>query len=556
MNSAFADAARGSALLAIVLVLGACRTPAAPDPQDPLDVVAPSPVTVPADDPAAASRLRGRSVAERTAPGAATAVRAVEPDDALGARLSRLFDEARALVEADSDTDLSGIRLQLADDATLLDEVAGETRRLVHGRLGRGPLAERLLGALVGGRSGTYAALYAARHRTVMVSREVLADYLASLPGGRARHDTALLVLMLHELVHAADDLRHGIHANRTLDFRASFAQSAAFEGHAQWRTREICRRHGCLDGLDSLDAFMFGDADAPERSGTRRAADEAAPAAGTDAAGAAPRALPADRNLLEYSYVEGERFVTALAARPDGERLIERLLAAPPHDPLQILDPASFPNEARETRNRDLLSASRSVAHPWLERLDPRARVLVETSPLKGVNLRRDPARRDAAIDGFTRLVTAMVAVQFHDPSARTLAPIEVTLMQTDAVATARLFAGTLHAHALVPGARASALGGEGSARGLSRTATALADGGTWRTAIATDGVFVVQASGRDATPALMDDYVLGALDALLRLVATGGGGGGGGGGGAAREAAGEAAGEEGAGAAAGSSA
>ena len=154
-------------------------------------------------------------------------------------------------------------------------------------------------------------------------------------------------------------------------------------------------------------------------------------------------------------------------------------------------------------------------------------------------MNLRRDPERRRAAIDGFTRLVTAMVAVQLHDPSADELSPVEVTLMRTDQAATARLFANTLHAHALVPGARASTLegtsgdgaGGEaleatdGGARDsvrdgvrrLSRTATTLPDGGTWRTSIATDGVFVVQASGRDAAAVLMDDYVLGVLDALL---------------------------------------
>ena len=249
------------------------------------------------------------------------------------------------------------MRLHLADDAALIGEVALETRRLVHGRLGESPLAGRLLDALVDGQAGTYAALYAGRQRTVMVSREVLGGYLASLPPGRQRRDDALLVLMLHELVHAADDLRYGIHANRTLDFRASFAQSAAFEGHAQWRTRRICRVHGCLGGLASLDAFMFGER--PEGGPELRGAVD-----GTG--GRASRTLPVDRNLLEYSYVEGERFVEALAAREGGDSLIERLLSAPPHDPLQILDPASFPNEAREARNREMLAAALGVAHPW----------------------------------------------------------------------------------------------------------------------------------------------------------------------------------------------
>ena len=79
---------------------------------------------------------------------------------------------------------------------------------------------------------------------------------------------------------------------------------------------------------------------------------------------------------------------------------------------------------------------------HPWLDA--PWASV--ETSPLKGVNLRADPARRDAAVDGFTRLITAMVAVQLYDQSSPNDSPIEVTLINADSARTAELFAQTLH--------------------------------------------------------------------------------------------------------------
>ena len=413
---------------------------------------------------------------------------APRPDD-LGSRLRRQFEKARALVESDTGTDLSNIELRLVDDERIFGEVRRETRRLVAGQLGEKPLGKRLLRALLEGQRGGYAALYAGERRAVLVSREVLLDYLASLPAGLERGDTALLVLMLHELVHAADDLRYAIHADRALDFRASFAQSALFEGHAQWRTRRLCERHGCLDGLDSLDAFMFG---------TR--------SEGRDA----------EQNLLEYAYVEGERFVAALAGRPDGTSLIARALASPPRDPLQILDPASFPNEAREARNRRLIDAARRVGHPWSDEGEG-ARVAVTTSPLKGVDLRGDPPRREAAVDGFTRLITAMVAVQFHDPAAATISPVEVTLMQTDSVGTARLFADTLHAHAAGTPAHGTEEDDGGGDRLLRHSATTLPEGDVWRTVIATRGTFVVQANGRGAGAKAMGDYVLGALDVLL---------------------------------------
>mgnify|MGYP006924539258 CR=1 FL=1 len=435
---------------------------------------------------------------------------ATSPTLDIGAeRLRRLYRQARLLVEEQIDADLSEVPLELVDDREILTEVRFETNRLVRGQVGDGPLAERLVGTLMAGRSGTYAALYSGQRRSVMLNRELLADYLASLPAAGAFRDEALLVLMLHELVHAADDLLHGIHAKSTPDFRASFARSAAFEGHAQWLTRVICKREDCLGGLAALDAFMFGEHDRAEDG---------------EGGGAVPaptaRSAPVDRNLLEYSYVEGERFVTALAARPDGAALIERLLIEPPHDPLQILDPASFPDAARERRNRALLAAARQVSHPWLD--GPDLRVAIATSPLKGVDLRADEARREAAIDGFTRLIRAMVAVQFHDPDDVELAPVEVTLMRTDRPDTARLFADTLHAHALTAGATTiAATKSRTGSPALLRTSLPAASGrGAWRTAIATDGIFVVQASGwtgpPNGPPEPLDDYVLGALATL----------------------------------------
>lgn len=397
-------------------------------------------------------------------------------------------------------------------------EVNHETRRLVEGRLGKTRLSTHIGDALHDDQKGTYAALYSGRLQAVLVSQKMLGRYLASLPPDAERRDNAVLVLMLHELTHAADDIRHDIHANRTLDFRASFAQSAVYEGHAQWQTREICRAHGCLDGLDALSAFMFGTSsfDTAEGRQVKKTVTQSSQTADD-------RAMPlSERNLLEYSYIEGERFVTALADRRDGDRLIDLMLANPPDDPLQILDPASFPNTEREHRNRHLLAAAARVKHAWHGADDDERRIAVETSPLKGVNLQGAPERRSAAIDGFTRLVTAMVAIQFHEPDARSLSPIEVTLMQTDTPRTAALFAETLHAHARQPGAT------ERDTTASMSSLVALPalqirgseydgpDGRPWFTSIAANATFVVQASGHDADPEAMDRYVLGALQAL----------------------------------------
>ena len=184
--------------------------------------------------------------------------------------------------------------------------------------------------------------------------------------------------------------------------------------------TRPICRREGCLGGLDALDAFMFDDVGGAHaaRAGGGRVTSGTVPPRRAGTAGHRPS--PLDRNLLEYSYVEGERFVAALAAREDGAALdATRLLAAPPHDPLQILDPDSFPDTARERRNRRLLDVAAGTS---ITRGPPAPTRAFRWRPRRsrGSNSADDPARRAAAVDGFTRLVTAMVAVQFHDPDER----------------------------------------------------------------------------------------------------------------------------------------
>jgi len=342
--------------------------------------------------------------------------------------LDALFTRAKSLVAQQTGADLDQIEFQLSSDSSISEEVAHETRRLIDSQFTHPAFADHFLDAVMAGQAGTYAALYAGRRSQVMISKSLLDSYRRTLGHDRELQESALLALLIHELVHAADDQQFQIHDNRTLNFRASFAQSAAFEGHAQWVTRRICRKHDCLHGLQALDNFMFS------RSSSSNPLTQTVQAV--------------SRNVLEYSYIEGERFLDALARRPEGDKLIAQLLTEPPQDPVQILDPASYPNHAREQRNQRLLNAAASINHPWLD--EPWT--LVETSPLKGVNLRADPSKREAAIDGFTRLITSMIALQLYEQSRPDQQPVEITLLSTDADETAQLFGETLHQNSQLP--------------------------------------------------------------------------------------------------------
>ena len=406
------------------------------------------------------------------------------------------FERARRLVSHQRGIDLSAITLAVVDDELIDAHVRHETQRLVERQFSDARYAAHFIDRVMKTQSGTYAALYVSMHRQILVSRRALAAFLADIDGAELG-EAALLALMIHEVVHAADDAEHDIDAVRTLDFRAAFTQSAVFEGHAQWATRRLCRQVGCLRGLDALDRFMFGDAST---------ADPLVPASGT-----------LSRNVLEYAYVEGERFVASLAERAQGARDLQRLLGTPPLDPIQILDPDSWPNTERESRNRRLLNAAADAEHPWARGDDTLpARSLVAASPLKGVNLRNDPDRRRAAIDGFTRLLDAMIAIELHDERDIDAVPIAMTLLQADSASTAALFARTLHANTLAQTDRTTASSGELGTIRLLRTTSASPDVGTLRTLVARRDDTVLQLTASDEPEALLDAYARAVFEAL----------------------------------------
>ncbi|ASJ76503.1 hypothetical protein [Granulosicoccus antarcticus] len=411
-----------------------------------------------------------------------------------------LYIHARSLVEQELNADLRDIRLLLVADTPINSEVNHETRRLVNEQFGTSEFADQFLGRVMKTQSGTYAALFTSRLKAVMVSRSMLANYEQSLPANPEIRTAALLTLLIHELVHAADDQRYHIHENRALNFRASFAQSATFEGHAQWVTRRICAYSHCSIGLDALDNFMFSPA---EQSNHLTQPVEAI-----------------SRNVLEYSYVEGERFIASLAKRPGGSKLIDDLLSSPPFDPIQILSPDNYPDLKREHLNQRLIRASLDIDHPWVRD----QWIGVETSPLKGVNLRADPARRQAAVDGFTRLIESMVAMQLYNRASPDAGPVEVTLLQAESATTASLFARTLHQNTLTadtytdeePLRIDTGAGNSQSGMSMHMYRTSQDNDTSFRTAIGVSGIYVVQIAGVSPNSVLLDDY---AIRVLLNL-------------------------------------
>jgi len=334
-----------------------------------------------------------------------------------------LYSIARHLVERRFDVALDNITLEIAGDHRIEKIVRRETTHLTRAVFSDTNFADFFVDRVMQDQTGSYAGLFVHPENTIILNRDLLDVFQERLEGQSTRVQAeSILSLLIHELVHAADNERYQIHARRELNFRASVAQSAVFEGHAQFATREICKQEGCLRGLEQLDAFMF---EAPEP---------------TDPLARSLQAV--SRNVLEYSYVEGERFLRGLSEKQNGEQHLSNVLRHPPKDPVQILTPETYPDIARIDRNQLIFKLVQSIDHRWN---DPKF-ALVETSPIKGISIRNDPERRAATKEGFTQLITSMIGLQVFDQSADTLLPIEITVMQTDTIATAKLFAHSFH--------------------------------------------------------------------------------------------------------------
>lgn len=335
-----------------------------------------------------------------------------------------IFKQAKVLVENETATKLHDVSLEIVSDDVIQNQVRHETRKLVNSQFPNASYAAHFLNKMVGEQSGSYAALYTDNGNRILISRPLLLTFLNIASQNEVDANQAVAALLIHELVHAADDQRYKIHKNRQLNFKASFTQSAAFEGHAQLVTRRLCKRHNCLPGMYALQQFMF------------------APSNETDPVAQSVQAV--SRNILEYSYIEGERFLSALSQRADGEQLIADVLLDPPQDPIQILVPETYPDQERYRRNAKLKNAIAFAPHPWTSY--PWA--VVQTSPIKGIDLRDDPKRREAAIEGFTRLITAMESAQIYDQSDTEARAIDVTLIQADSIDTAYMFVQSFAQH------------------------------------------------------------------------------------------------------------
>ncbi len=214
-------------------------------------------------------------------------------------------------------------------------------------------------------------AKFAFAENEILVVPEAFARVAEILGRPDLRSIGVLRGVLVHELVHAADQQLHGIRATylSLLDADSMLAFNAVVEGHAQYVARRVCERLGWSEGFE-----VFSECTATEVGRESELSEGEILVARIQSAS------------LVSAYTDGERFMTTIA-REGGPEAVARAFAEPPaemaviHRPEWFLDPASRPAATVDLETGLDVFAQRHAKEGWAER-----RLSVDTAQLRAV--------------------------------------------------------------------------------------------------------------------------------------------------------------------------
>lgn len=340
--------------------------------------------------------------------------------------LQQWFAEARDAVGEALKTDLSHVELHVTDTRGIAVHAKTSLMHALTHDLDNHSFTENLVDNILTLQTESVLAIYAPSVKQILLHDSNLEKYFSSLKTGKKQ---AMQALLVHELVHAADDQKHNAFKHHSMSYQEVFAKSAVVEGHAQWQTRKICKSLACSDAFVNLNTYMFNSG-SPEDPALQYVQDRSF-------------------KNLEFVYKEGERFIDKLQKRKDPEASLALAFSNPPRDSIQIIDPDSFPNREREQRNESLSVVIENAAKPW----NKNSTGSLKRNILAAAAFSVDPSARQPIVNFYTSKILAATKHEFYDHASDTPIPVAVIALQTDSNSTARktaslIFESTLNTY------------------------------------------------------------------------------------------------------------
>ncbi len=185
-------------------------------------------------------------------------------------------------------------------------------------------------------------ALYNPLADSVQMPVESVLPFTRDVAKGAVSLDDAYTALFVHELVHAADYARFPDNLTYSRDNLGNLAVKAVVEGHAQYLTRRICKKHNCSAGYTVLrNDIVQGKTQDKTRNRLSRARSA--------------------HNA--FSYLQGERFIESFA---DDREAIEAVMKNPPQRSVIIRYPEMFKNGAHKRRLEKTRRVFLETTPPW----------------------------------------------------------------------------------------------------------------------------------------------------------------------------------------------
>ncbi len=322
------------------------------------------------------------------------------------------FNETRDIVSHELDTDLSNIDVQITDTQGIAVHAKTSLLQALGHDLDNPLFAENLVNNILTVQTDSVLAIYAPSIKRILLHDRNLEKYLHHQ---NATTKKALQALLIHELVHAADDKNHNAFKQKTLSYQEVFAKSAVIEGHAQWQTRRICNIHDCSHAFNELNNYIFNSGAAEDP--------------------ALKYVQSRSFKNLEFVYKEGERFINQIQNRTADNSMLKLAFKNPPRDSIQIIDPDSFPDREREKRNDALSVVIEKTEKPW----NKNSTGTLKRNILAAAAFADDPTTRQPVVNFYTSKILAATKHEYYDHASDTPIPVAVIALQTDSETTAR---------------------------------------------------------------------------------------------------------------------
>lgn len=343
-------------------------------------------------------------------------------------RVRAAFEEARvALAGVPGFALPADAKLVLTEAATIAARVEAENLPLVR-RRESDPDKAADAARQIGEAFAQFAfAKYAWSTRELLVVPAQWNEHARLLERPQLTSDATLRAVLVHELVHAWDDVRTDL-AGFLAPLASNDSVQAAnslVEGHAQFRARRVCEQQGWSSGFEAFTGSIG-----------------AVPASSAVLGEATLAFLRIQGATLASAYHDGERFVAALHAS-GGDELVARAFRAPPPDaetilhPQWYLDPATRPAVLHDPEPALDLFVARFPAEAWTAN-----RVSLQSAQLAAslALLPEDTVRR---VTGSLRAARAVSLQPSADPNAKM---VVLVVLEFEGEVAARAFVTAGH--------------------------------------------------------------------------------------------------------------